>query len=608
MIRSATNLGFPRKVVACYLLFSLAIVCWLALGVLLICHKVVNSQSADACLASLAKTASRLEISYLQHGTNQLQDVLHQTSFQGSVDYAAIVGIDGTFLAHSNPTLVGTTETLRRGSLLSSGETQGVRFFDEQGHAVQEYQVPLSVKSEQFGKLKVAFHESSLLSLLGKVDRYAPWAILLPMGLVLVGGRVLWRITGGMSAVETELRNLAQQPPHAELAPNKLQVNSASTLGWNRLVESLEHSRNGHTEGGLDQKIATVAASRNQNGMADILQNLTDGIVLTDPEGKVTFANRAIEALLGRDTDNQPLEGNSMTEALLSKLPELSANPLFDPASQNQQVVAEAERELGETQRVLRVSRQPMVSESSQGQVWSVRDITQQKLADKMRDQFIDTATHELRTPLSNIKAYAEMLATSDRIEIERQKEFCNIINSEVTRLARFVDDLLSISSMEVGSLSADRQKTDIARLFDEVLVKVQPLMEQKDIQFEVRLPEKMRELMLDKEKIVAVLVNLLGNAAKYTRASGHVSLKVKLEERMLEIAIEDTGVGISEEELPHVFDKFFRSADERVQEETGTGLGLSLAQEVVRMHGGDITVESTLNKGSTFLVTLPVE
>jgi signal transduction histidine kinase len=242
------------------------------------------------------------------------------------------------------------------------------------------------------------------------------------------------------------------------------------------------------------------------------------------------------------------------------------------------------------------------------GQVWSLRDVTQQKLADKMRDQFIDTATHELRTPLSNIKAYAEMLATCDKIELEQQKEFCNIIDSEVTRLARFVDDLLSISSMEVGSLSADRQKVEIARLFEEVLAKIQPMMQKKDIQFEVRLPEKMGILKLDKEKMVAVLVNLLGNAAKYTPTGGHVSLKVKLKEDLLQIAIDDTGVGISPEDLPMVFEKFFRSKDARVQAEAGTGLGLSLAREVVRMHGGDISVESQLDKGSTFLVSIPLE
>ena len=224
--------------------------------------------------------------------------------------------------------------------------------------------------------------------------------------------------------------------------------------------------------------------------------------------------------------------------------------------------------------------------------------MTQQKLTEKTRDQFIDAATHELRTPLSNIKAYAETLATSKEIAVEEQKEFCNIINSEVTRLARFVDDLLSISSMEAGSIVIERQRTISSRLFEEVIAKVQPLMNRRSIEFDVQLPSKMADLQLDKDKIVAVLVNMLGNAAKYTPKKGRVSLRVKLDESQLQIAVEDTGVGISAEELPKVFDKFFRSSDPRVREETGTGLGLSLAREVIRMHGGDITVESQLDQG----------
>lgn len=547
-------------------------------------------------------------MSFLRHGEQKLQRQVVEARNHPFIDYVAVVGTDGKVIAHSNASLIGTSEVQPQGSLVNWESVQGIRFLGSQGRQVQEYHIPLSVKSEQFGILKIAFAESSLLATLGKVDRYAPLVILIPLVFVGIGCKMLWTLTKGHSQIDSQLRNLALQSPHAPLEPQKLRARGASVLGWNRLVEALEDRDKQSSDAGIEQQLAKVAATRNENEMAEVLQNLSDGIVVTDPAGKVTFANRAISALLGTDEDCKSLEGTLLGERLLDELPDLGECSLFDPQCQNRQVVSEAQRQLGDSQRVLRVSRQPLVGDSSKGLVWSLRDVTQQKLADKMRDQFIDTATHELRTPLSNIKAYAEMLVTSKNIEVEQQKEFCNTINSEVTRLARFVDDLLSISSMEVGSLSADRQKTDTARMFEEVLAKVQPLMDHKDIQFEVRLPEKMRELSLDKEKMVAVLVNLLGNAAKYTPESGHVAMKVKLDEASLEIAVEDTGVGIAEEELSHVFDKFFRSSDSRVQDEVGTGLGLSLAREVVRMHGGDITVESTLDKGSTFLVTIPLE
>jgi two-component system phosphate regulon sensor histidine kinase PhoR len=236
-----------------------------------------------------------------------------------------------------------------------------------------------------------------------------------------------------------------------------------------------------------------------------------------------------------------------------------------------------------------------------------MRDVTQQKLAEEMRDQFVDTATHELRTPLANIKAYAETLALADVIDIEQQKQFLNTINSEATRLARFVDDLLSVSSMELGSLSLNKQVTDLGRMLNEVLAKVRPQVAEKRLALDVVLPEKMPEPEMDKDKIATVLVNLLGNAVKYTPEGGRINFRVNITDRQIEISVEDSGVGIAEQELPKVFDKFFRSQDPRVQEQTGTGLGLALAQEVVRLHGGRITVESEINKGSTFSVLLPL-
>jgi signal transduction histidine kinase len=272
-------------------------------------------------------------------------------------------------------------------------------------------------------------------------------------------------------------------------------------------------------------------------------------------------------------------------------------------------VVAELANEENGQRRVVRVARHPIcIAGSSQHEkhVWTIRDVTQQKLAEEMRDQFVDTATHELRTPLANIKAYAETLALADMIDVEQQKQFLNTINMEATRLARFVDDLLSVSSMELGSLMLNKQTTDLGRMLNEVLAKIRPQVEEKQLELEIAFPDKLPEPKLDKDKISAVLVNLLGNAVKYTPAGGRVVFRVNFTDQEIEISVADTGVGIAENELSKVFDKFFRSDDPRVQEQTGTGLGLALAQEVVRLHGGTITAESELNKGSTFTVFLP--
>ncbi|MCH2114012.1 MAG: cell wall metabolism sensor histidine kinase WalK [Pirellulales bacterium] len=607
MFRIRRKVGFPRKVVAYYLLFCLVAVCWLAVGVLVTSHILLSSRTTDTSLSRLGKTAAAVEIAYLRGGEKTLGKVLHRSKSEANLAYASIISSGGKYLAHTNSDLEGKPAVRPTGSLLKWGNVTGIRHVDEHGKILQEYQVPLVADGELLGTLNLALAEPSMLSTFLDTAHLAPLAVLVPLLLVGSGAVVLLRITTSVADANARLEQIGRQSPGSALEMQPVAAQDAAALGWNRVADLIQRLQSDTGGESLNDRLVEAIAVRKQNEHADILQNLSDGIAVTDMEGRITFANRAIATLLDADVVEDGLEGNNISDYLAADKLTDEIQVLFDPKSSGRPAVVQLQSPSEQSNRVLRIARQPLQGQRRQGQVWSLRDVTQQKLADSMRDQFIDTATHELRTPLSNIKAYAETLATCESIDVEQQKEFCNIINSEVTRLARFVDDLLSISSMEVGSLSAERLKVDTARLFEEVIAKVQPLMLQKDIDFEVRLPAKMAALHLDKDKMVAVLVNLLGNAAKYTPEGGHVALKVTLDETRLQIAVEDTGMGIAAAELPRVFDKFFRSSDPRVQQETGTGLGLALAQEVVHMHGGELTVESDVDQGSTFLLTIPL-
>ena len=258
---------------------------------------------------------------------------------------------------------------------------------------------------------------------------------------------------------------------------------------------------------------------------------------------------------------------------------------------------------------VFRISCTPMVTDSGAADsfVWIVRDVTQQKLAEQMRTEFVETATHELRTPLANIRAYAETLQLTDDISVEDQKEFINIINAESTRLGRFVDELLNLSQMDAGSMTISRHETDFERLLQECIENTRPQMEKKQQLFETQIPAKLPNLNLDKDKVASCLVNLLGNAAKYTPEEGKIRLVVEESATELSVRVEDTGFGIAEDELARVFNRFFRSNDDRVREESGSGLGLAYTQEIVRLHGGRLTVDSKLNQGSQFTLHLPL-
>ena len=608
MFRIRRKVGFPRKVVAYYLMFCLIAVCWLTGGVVVTSHAVLSSRTTSASLSRLGKTAAALEIAYLRGGEKLLYKVLQRTKSETALAYASVVSPDGTYLAHTQANRRGKPAVKPTGSLLKWGNITGIRHVDDRGRILREYQVPLVSGGELLGSLHLAVLEPSMLGTLIETAHLAPLAVLVPLLLIGAGAVTLSRITASVANVNSQLEQIGGQPPGSDIELLPMAARDAAALGWNRVVDMTDRSRRATDGEDLNARLGQAIAARRQNEHVEILQNLSEGIAVTDMEGRITFANRAIATLLGTDPTAKPLEGTPLSDYLAGDLPPEELHGLFDPESNSRGAISELRPAGEQSQRVLRIARQPLRGQRSKGQVWTLRDVTQQKLADAMRDQFIDTATHELRTPLSNIKAYAETLATCETIEIEQQKEFCNIINSEVTRLARFVDDLLSISSMEVGSLLADRQKVDIGRLFEEVIAKVQPLLQQKELKFEARLPAKMGSMELDKDKMVAVLVNLLGNAAKYTPTGGHVALKVTLDDTQLLIAVEDTGIGIPLNEQPNVFEKFFRGSNPYVQQEAGTGLGLSLAREVVRMHGGDITVESVVEQGSTFLVTIPLE
>ena len=178
---------------------------------------------------------------------------------------------------------------------------------------------------------------------------------------------------------------------------------------------------------------------------------------------------------------------------------------------------------------------------------------------------------------------------------------------SEATRLSRFVDQLLDVSQMEAGAAVVSRTETDLERLLHEVVENVQPLVEQKQLTFELHFPAKFPKLRLDKDKFTAALINLLSNAVKYTPEGGTVRLSVEYDDARIDFHVEDSGIGIAAAELPQLCKKFFRSADARVRKITGSGLGLAFAQEVARRHGGQIAVKSEIDKGSRFTLTVPL-
>jgi two-component system phosphate regulon sensor histidine kinase PhoR len=430
-----------------------------------------------------------------------------------------------------------------------------------------------------------------------------PCIVAVPLLILWAGGFAFRHLLHVPDQIFVQLDRLSRETQQDPGSLTPILEATPLAQGWNRLLDRIT---SGGLPGDIEDKLASALNSSRQAREADVLNSLTDGIVVSDDKGYILRANRAIQAILVRDTseslENQRiqtllLETMAGTRGLAERLRNLPGHQRF-----------ETQRTDDPVEGVYRVSCAPVVTETGQttSYIWTVRDITQQRLAEQMRTEFVETATHELRTPLANIKAYAETLSLADDIPVEDQKEFFNIINSESTRLARFVDELLNLSQMDAGSLSISRHETDFERLLQEAIEHSRPQMESRNQTFETRIPPKLPKLNIDKDKVAACLVNLLGNASKYTPEGGTIRLHVDENSSELEIRVEDTGFGISEEELPRVFNRFFRSDDERVREQSGSGLGLAYTQEVARLHGGRLTAQSQLGKGSQFTFYLP--
>lgn len=376
-----------------------------------------------------------------------------------------------------------------------------------------------------------------------------------------------------------------------------------ASQAWNKIVDELAAA---HEQSLADQTHQALSAATIGTAERDgTLDALPHGVVIIDPQGGLHTVNgaacrmlmrsreRLVGAPLNKLTDNQELI--SLVDKVLKRTDvrggsvELVLSPGED---------AEA---------VVRATVRPLGQNSAQHALVVFEDVTQQRSADRSRNLFVAQATHELRTPLTNIGLYLERVIDLKDEDTADRAECLNVINSEVLRLGRVVEEVLSVSEIEAGSLQVRRDDVRIEELLGRLEEEYGPQAKKLQHTLAFDLPPKLPVVHGDRDKVALALHNLLGNALKYTPAGGTIGIAVKENGDNIEVAVTDSGIGIGEHDLGKVFEKFYRADDQRARDVTGSGLGLALAREVIRLHGGDITVESILNEGSTFTLRLPV-
>ena len=226
---------------------------------------------------------------------------------------------------------------------------------------------------------------------------------------------------------------------------------------------------------------------------------------------------------------------------------------------------------------------------------------------DEARNQFVSNASHELKTPLTTIKILVESMMYQDDMDPELRHEFLGDIDKEIDRLSSVVGDLLTLVHIDSHKLKLRREMMVFADTVRESVSRLEPLAKRRGQTIKTEIADSC-EMFADPGKLAQVCYNIIENASKYTPDGGSISVKLRRAGRDAVLEISDTGVGIPQADLPHVFDRFYRVDKARSRDTGGTGLGLSIVQQIVRLHAGSVTVTSEMGKGTTFIVQLPVK
>lgn len=347
-----------------------------------------------------------------------------------------------------------------------------------------------------------------------------------------------------------------------------------------------------------------------------ILDGLSEPVVAIDAYDELLLANPSAKRLLQLETDkpeDRVLANLAHCEGLLELLSDTRRRKTPTQRQSELELVDEAgnKRNFSVTTRSIpgdaSTLRDGGKGQRGCGAVAVLRDISNQKVHQQRNAEFVSAVSHEMKTPLAGIKAYLELLVDGDAEDEQTREEFLGVINGQANRLQRLIDNMLNLARIEAGVVDVKKQSLSLNELLEESLSLVRPSAEAKQIELAADLSHLHLSVVADRDMIMQAAINLLSNAIKYTPNAGRVVLRSRLFDGQVCFEVEDTGVGLSENDCQKVFEKFYRVKKDQDMA-PGTGLGLPLAKHIVEdVHGGQLQVSSVLGKGSTFTVTLPV-
>jgi PAS domain S-box-containing protein len=354
-----------------------------------------------------------------------------------------------------------------------------------------------------------------------------------------------------------------------------------------------------------DQKESERKLKHNATLMRGLIDGTVDGIALTDREGRIAITNQPMLRFAGEL--GLPSKG-LIHERLLA-----IADDMTEPAKYAQRMrdlAADPHREsfdefeLRQSERTFQGFTRAITSgDDYLGRVWTLREVTEDRQVERMKDALVATVSHELRTPLTSVIGYLELLGTGDTPLNDEDANYVDIAQRNAIRLKQMVEDLLFLARLDAGALSLEIDEVDLVEAAREAIASMRPLAETKQINLELDSPLH-AYAQVDGKRIGQALDNLISNAVKFTPPDGNIRVSISIRDGHSLVSVTDTGSGIPPSEQGQLFQRFFRSST--TSHVPGTGLGLAIVKAIIENHGGSITCESGEKGGTTFTFSLP--
>ncbi len=589
------------------IMISAALLVILFISYQLIAHRYsVKEQTLKQQGRNIAQVLSTLPFEQLaiKNGHSNILELIYNKHRQSNFAYAAIVDLQGKPLAisASGSTTIPQTQLTDSTSLWP---TEHQLVSQTENSDVIEFRSPLLAKGELAGYFRIGFFKPDISVDLKELPFIAqlalPIFLLVPLTYVLI---------------RRELKPLRQANIEINNAWNKqhLGTSSETSADFQDFMQNFKHFVDA-VDGRLQQlqhdnvksQASSLAISYQRRRMESAIQSLPDAILVMDETGLTTFANSKLVSVIGQPLEailNKKVQQWCDNPDVITLLAKYCSN--ISRLQRSETIEFIPENNPGKT---IAVSAYPIFTpkdvDTICGTLVVFHDDTQEILANNARNDFIAHVAHELKSPLNVIRMYSESLSDEQGIPDEQRFNAVNVINDEVDRLAGLVDNLLNITKIEAGNITLNRQRVKFIEFLEDSFNSVARSGKHDDIHFDLQLPRTLSSIQVDKELLRIALNNLLTNAVKYNRPNGKVTLSAEELDDFIVIRVSDTGLGISATDQPRIFEKFYRSTEDQIVQKSGHGLGLSLAKEIIELHQGEITLQSTPDEGSEFTITL---